>query len=63
MYNLIDQSDVRYDEGELVIKEIRADQGPTFKRFRPRARGRAAPIKKHTTHLTVVVGVREVEAA
>lgn len=60
-YNLLDQNEERFDQGEVVIKEIRADEGPTFKRYQPRARGRAAPIRKHTTHLTVVVGLREPE--
>jgi large subunit ribosomal protein L22 len=63
VYNLMDRHDERFDEAELVVKEIRADEGPQFKRFRPRARGRAAPIRKRTTHLTVVVAVREAEAA
>jgi len=63
VYNLMDKHDARFDEGELTIKEIRADEGPAFKRYRARARGRAAPIRKRTTHLTVVVAVREIEAA
>jgi large subunit ribosomal protein L22 len=62
VYNLIDQSEERFDEGELVVKEIRADEGPKFKRFRPAARGRAHPIRKHTTHLTVIVALRDAEA-
>ena len=59
VYNLMDKHEARFDEGELVIAEIRADEGPTFNRFQPRARGRAAPIRKRTTHLTVVVAVRD----
>ncbi len=61
VYNLMDQYDERFDEGALEIKEIRADEGPTFQRWNARARGRAAPIRKRTTHLTVVVEVREAE--
>jgi large subunit ribosomal protein L22 len=59
VYNLMDKHEVRFDEGELVISDIRADEGPTFDRHQPRARGRAAPIRKRTTHLTVVVAVQE----
>jgi large subunit ribosomal protein L22 len=44
---------------ELVVLEARADQGPMIKRWRPRAQGRAFPIHKATTHITVVVGDRE----
>jgi len=43
---------------ELFIKSIYADEGPTFKRFRPRARGMASPILKRTSHITVVVEER-----
>lgn len=39
----------------LVIKTIYADEGPTMKRFMPRARGRADRINKRTTHITVIV--------
>ena len=59
VYNLMDQYDERFDEGALTIKEIRADEGPTFQRWNARARGRAAPIRKRTTHLTVIVEVKE----
>jgi large subunit ribosomal protein L22 len=44
---------------ELVVLEARADAGPKIKRWRPRAQGRAFPIHKATTHITVVVGDRE----
>jgi large subunit ribosomal protein L22 len=39
----------------LVVKTIFADEGPAFKRYMPRARGRADRIRKRTTHITVVV--------
>jgi len=39
----------------LIVSEIRVDEGPAFKRFRPVSRGRAHPILKRTCHLTVVV--------
>lgn len=39
----------------LVVYRVMVDEGPTLKRFRPRARGRASSIKKRTSHITVVV--------
>jgi large subunit ribosomal protein L22 len=39
----------------LWIKELRVDEGPTLKRFRPRAQGRAFMIRKRTSHLSVVL--------
>ncbi len=44
------------DAEELVISEAFADEGPTLKRYRPRARGRATRIRKRTSHITIVVG-------
>lgn len=46
-------------EDEWVIKEIQVNQGPYFKRVRPRARGRADRICKPTTHLRVTVMDKE----
>ena len=43
------------DIDNLYISEIYADEGPTLKRFRPRAQGRATKINKRTSHITVVV--------
>jgi len=39
----------------LVVRNIIADQGPTLKRFRARARGRGSRILKRTTHITVIL--------
>ena len=44
---------------DLVVVEARADEGPTIKRWRPRAQGRAFPIHKPMTHITIVVEDRE----
>ena len=41
---------------ELFVAACYADEGPTTRRFRPRARGRATRINKRTTHITVIVG-------
>ncbi len=49
----------RLDEADLVVSEIFVDEGPTLKRFRPRAQGRAGRILKRTSHITVVVSVPE----
>jgi large subunit ribosomal protein L22 len=45
----------KLDESELIIKTATADQGPALKRWRARAMGRAAPIKKRTSHITIVL--------
>ena len=44
---------------DLVIVDAVADEGPTIKRWRPRAQGRAFPILKPMTHITIVVADRE----
>ncbi|HIW13655.1 MAG TPA: 50S ribosomal protein L22 [Candidatus Salinicoccus stercoripullorum] len=43
------------DIDSLVVSEAYADEGPTLKRFRPRAQGRATKINKRTSHITIVV--------
>ena len=43
------------DAEELYVKACYADEGPTLKRFTPRARGRAGKINKRTAHITIVV--------
>jgi large subunit ribosomal protein L22 len=44
---------------DLVVVEATANEGPTLKRFRPRAQGRAFAIHKQMTHVTVVVESKE----
>ncbi len=39
----------------LIIRDIRVDEGPAYKRSMPRARGRATPIKKRTSHIRLVL--------
>jgi len=41
---------------ELVVKAVYVDEGPTIKRFQPRARGRVGRILKRTCHITIKVG-------
>lgn len=40
---------------QLIIKKALAEEGPTFKRFRPAARGSAHPYRKKTTHIRIVL--------
>jgi large subunit ribosomal protein L22 len=47
------------DRDRLVVAQAYVDEGPTMKRFRPRAQGRAYRIRKRTSHITVVVESRE----
>jgi large subunit ribosomal protein L22 len=51
------------DPATLVVSSIFADEGPTAKRIRPRAQGRAFRIRKRTSHITVVVESRPVQNA
>lgn len=43
------------DVNNLVVSQAYANEGPTLKRFRPRAQGRASAINKRTSHITIVV--------
>jgi len=64
VYNLIDQNkDERIDEESLVVRDIRVDEGPVFKRFRPAPRGRAHRIQRRTCHVTVIVATPVEEGA
>ena len=51
------------DAGNLVISNAQVDEGPTMKRWRPRAQGRATRINKRTSHITLVVQPSDVVAA
>jgi len=52
----------RLDVEDLVVSEAYVDEGPTLKRFRPRAQGRAFRVRKRTSHITVVVSPRPSKA-
>lgn len=47
------------DASKLYVREIYANEGPTLKRIQPRAQGRAYPIRKRTSHVTVVLAQKE----
>jgi len=49
------ESGAKLDVDRLFVKEAKVDAGPTMKRYRPRARGRADVRRKRTCHITVVV--------
>ena len=51
------------DRGDLVVSVAMVDEGPTMKRWRPRAQGRATRINKRTSHITLVVQPASVRAA
>lgn len=55
--NAESQQHVRGDT--LYVKTCYVDQGPTLKRFRPRAKGAAYRINKRTSHITIIVATRE----
>lgn len=47
------------DVESLYVSEAYVNEGPTMKRYRPRARGSASPINKRTSHITIVVSEKE----
>jgi large subunit ribosomal protein L22 len=49
------ESTQNVDVDALYVKRVYVDEGPTLKRFLPRAHGRATPVRKRTSHVTVVV--------
>jgi large subunit ribosomal protein L22 len=51
------------DADDLVVSVVMVDEGPTMKRWRPRAQGRATRINKRTSHITLVVQPADVVAA
>ncbi|MBT4294355.1 MAG: 50S ribosomal protein L22 [Candidatus Marinimicrobia bacterium] len=57
--NAINREGSEVDADKLFVKEAFCDEGPTMRRFRPRAMGRATIIRKRTSHLTIVVAEKE----
>jgi len=50
-----EQKDPKQDIESLMVQQAWVDGGPIMKRFMPRARGRATPIRKRTSHITMVL--------
>ncbi len=53
------ENNFQMNPSDLRITSIFANEAPTLKRFRPRARGRASPILKRSSHITVIVAEQE----
>lgn len=49
------ENNLDMNRDDLVVAEAYANQGPTLKRYRARARGSASPIRKRTSHITVIL--------
>ncbi len=54
-----DRAGERLDEDQLYVKTAYVDEGPALKRFQPAAMGRATPMKKRTSHITILVATKE----
>ena len=53
------ENNLELSKDNLYVAEIYANQGPTLKRYRPRARGSAFHIRKRTSHITVILDEKE----
>ena len=56
------ENNMMMDPDELYIHQAYVDGGPVIKRYKPRAMGRATPIRKKTSHITIIVKERGVES-
>ena len=53
------ENNLEKNSDTLFVAECYADQGPTYRRYRPRAQGRATRIRKRTSHITIILGELE----
>ncbi|MFK7928268.1 MAG: 50S ribosomal protein L22 [Myxococcota bacterium] len=56
--NVAETSGQDLDVDDLFVQAITVDEGPSLRRFRPRAQGRATKIQKKTSHINVILGTR-----
>ena len=54
-----EEKDLGLDMDQLIVKRIMVDEGPTLKRFKARAYGRASRVKRRTSRITLIVDMRE----
>jgi len=53
------ENNFQIDPADLKIVSIYVDEARSLRRFRPRSRGRVSPIRKHSSHITVIVAEQE----
>lgn len=58
MHNVEHSEELDWDIDDLIVAEAYVDEGPTLRRFKPRAQGRATRINKRSSHITVVLEPR-----
>ena len=57
--NIENSEQLDWDADDLVVAKAYANEGPTLRRFKPRAQGRATRINKRTSHITIVLEQRQ----
>ena len=55
------ENNLSLDVDSLIVKTIEVGPGPTLKRFLPRAQGRATPLHKRTSHITIILDEKETD--
>lgn len=58
IYNIEESRELDWDIDDLVVANLQVDEGPTLRRFLPRAQGRATRLNKRSSHITVVLQPR-----
>lgn len=58
MYNIEESKELDWDLDHLVVADLQVNEGPTLRRFLPRAQGRATRLNKRSSHITVTLEPR-----